>query len=150
MRVLWLTSYAPWPPDFGGARRTYHLIEQAARAGHQIHLLAFGDPDPERRAVAHVALRRICATVELVADPAAIPAALGARDPAAVNRKRRGQVRSLLSLRPYQYYAHRSRVMQARLAVLAQERWDLVQVEFSQMAYYPLPAGVPAVLDLHN
>jgi glycosyltransferase involved in cell wall biosynthesis len=89
-------------------------------------------------------------TVDLVDDPAAIPAALSGADPAAVARKRRGQLRSLLSPRPYQYYAYRSRAMQARLDVLARERWDLVQVEFSQMAYYRLPPGVPAVLDLHN
>jgi glycosyltransferase involved in cell wall biosynthesis len=150
MRVLWLTSYAPWPPDFGGARRTYHLIEQAARAGHQIHLLAFGDPDSDRRAAAQAELARICTTVDLVVDPAAIPAALGERDPAAVARKRRGQLRSLLSPRPYQYYAHLSGAMQARLDALAHEPWDLVQVEFSQMGYYRLPPGVPTVLDLHN
>jgi sugar transferase (PEP-CTERM/EpsH1 system associated) len=150
MRILWLTSYAPWPPDFGGARRTYHLIEQAARAGHAIHLLAFGDADPARQAAARAALGRICVAVDLIVDPAALPAAIGDGDPAAVARKRRGQLRSLLSLRPYQYYAHQSAAMQARLDALAREPWDLVQVEFSQMAYYRLPAGVPAVLDLHN
>ena len=150
MRILWVTSYAPWPPDFGGARRTYHLIEQAARAGHQVHLLAFGDADPQRQAAARAALGRLCAAVELIVDPAALPAAIGDGDPAAVARKRRGQLRSLLSLRPYQYYAHHSTAMQARLDALAREPWDLVQVEFSQMGYYRLPAGVPAVLDLHN
>ncbi len=150
MRILWVTSYAPWPPDFGGARRTYHLIEQAARAGHAIHLLAFGDADPHRQAAARAALGRLCAAVELIVDPAVLPAALGHGDPAAVARKRRGQLRSLLSLRPYQYYAHRSAAMQARLDALAAEPWDLVQVEFSQMGYYRLPVGVPAVLDLHN
>jgi sugar transferase (PEP-CTERM/EpsH1 system associated) len=150
MRNLWVTSYTPWPPDFGGARRTYHLIEQAARAGHTIHLLAFADPDPRRRAGAVEAVGRLGATVDLVDDPAAIPAALGEADAAAVARKRRGQLRSLLSLRPYQYYAHTSRAMAARLAALAREHWDVVQVEASQMGYYRLPPGVPAVLDLHN
>lgn len=150
MRILWVTSYAPWPPDFGGARRTYHLIEQAARAGHAIHLLAFGDADPQRQAAARAALGRFCEEVELIVDPAALPAAIGDSDPVAVARKRRGQLRSLLSVRPYQYFAHQSAVMQARLDALAGEPWDLVQVEFSQMAYYRLPAGVPAVLDLHN
>ena len=150
MRILWLTSYAPWPADFGGARRTYHLIEQAARAGHAIHLLAFADADPERTTAARAVLGRLCAAVDLIADPAAIPAAMGASDGAAVGRKRRGQLRSLLSLRPYQYFAHVSSAMQARLDALAGEPWDLVQVEFSQMGYYRLPASAPAVLDLHN
>src|SRR5947208_1746159 len=61
MRILWLTSYAPWPHDFGGARRTYHLIEQAAQAGHAVHLLAFGDSDPRRRAEAEAVLGRLWA-----------------------------------------------------------------------------------------
>ncbi len=150
MRILWVTSYAPWPPDFGGARRTYHLIEQAARAGHAIHLLAFGDADPQRQAAARAALGHLCATVDLIVDPAALPAAIGDSDPVAVARKRRGQLRSLLSPRPYQYFSHQSALMQARLDALAQRPWDLVQVEFSQMAYYRLPAGGPTILDLHN
>src|SRR4051794_31379003 len=121
MRILWVTSYAPWPPDFGGARRTYHLIEQAAQAGHAIHLLAFGDADPQRQAAARAALGQLCATVELIVDPAALPAAIGDSDPVAVARKRRGQLRSLLSPRPYQYFSHQSVLMQARLDALAQE-----------------------------
>jgi glycosyltransferase involved in cell wall biosynthesis len=86
-----------------------------------------------------------------VRDPWALPAALGSADGAAVNRKRRGQLQSLLSLRPYQFYAHYSAQMQAALdRRAAATAYDLVQVEFSQMAYYRLPAGVPALLDLHN
>jgi len=151
MRVLWLCSYAPYPADFGGARRTYHLLEQASRAGHRIDLLAFAVGDPTHDAATQAALGRFCRSVTLVADPAALPAALGAGDPAAVARKRRGQVRSLLSARPYQFYAYYSAQMQAALdRCAAQARPDLVQVEYSQMAYYRLPSGVPALLDLHN
>jgi polysaccharide biosynthesis protein PslH len=151
MRVLWLCSYPPYPPDFGGARRTYHLLEQATRAGHEVDLLAFALGDAPRDAEAVAALRRLCRHVELVADPWALPAALGAADPAAVSRKRRGQLRSLLSRRPYQFHAHYSARMQAALdRRAASGRYDLAQVEFSQMAYYRLPAGAATVLDLHN
>ncbi len=151
MRVLWLCSYAPYPADFGGARRTYNLVEQASRAGHQIDLLAFAFGDPARDAAAQAALSPLCRSVTLVADADALPAALGAADAAAVARKRRGQLQSLLSPRPYQFYAHYSARMQTALdRYFAQARPDLVQVEFSQMAYYRLPAGVPALLDLHN
>lgn len=151
MRVLWLCSYPPYPPDFGGARRTYNLLEQAARAGHEVDLLAFAKGDAPRDAEAVAALRRICREVELVADPWALPAALGAADPAAVGRKRRGQLRSLLSRRPYQFHAHYSARMQAALDRRgAAGQYDLAQVEFSQMAYYRLPVGAATVLDLHN
>ncbi len=151
MRVLWLCSYAPYPADFGGARRTYNLMAQASQAGHEIDLLAFAVGDPIRDAAAQAALGGLCRSVTLVADPAALPAALGAGDPVAVARKRRGQLRSLLSPRPYQFYAYYSRQMQAALdRYAAQARPDLVQVEYSQMAYYWLPHGIPALLDLHN
>src|SRR6476619_1418558 len=113
MRVLWLCSYAPYPPDFGGARRTYNLLEQAVAAGHTVDLLAFATGDAAADAAAAAALGRLCRSVELVTDPAALPAALGGGDPAAVARKRRGQLRSLGSWRPYQYFAHRSARMQA-------------------------------------
>ncbi|MDQ2808243.1 MAG: glycosyltransferase family 4 protein [Chloroflexota bacterium] len=141
----------PYPADFGGARRTYNLLEQASRAGYDIDLLAFALGDPARDAAAQATLGRLCRSVTLVADPAALPAALGAGDPVAVARKRRGQLRSLLSWRSYQFYAYYSPQMQAALdRYFAQARPDLVQVEYSQMAYYRLPAGVPALLDLHN
>ncbi len=151
MRVLWLCSYPPYPPDFGGARRTYNLIEQAANAGHTVDLLAFASGDAGRDAQAETELRRICAHVELVHDPWALPAALGNGDPTAVHRKRRAQLRALCSPRPYQYHAHYSARMQEALdARAATGHYDLVQVEFSQMAYYRLPPGVPALIDLHN
>ncbi|HMA36751.1 MAG TPA: glycosyltransferase [Chloroflexia bacterium] len=151
MRVLWICSYPPYPPDFGGARRTYNLLEQAARAGHQIDLLAFATGDADRDAQAAAALRPLCAGVELVRDPWALPAALGAGDAGAVGRKRRGQLQALLSHRPYQFYAHYSAAMQAAIDRRTPgPAYDLIQVEFSQMAYYRLPPGVPAFLDLHN
>jgi len=151
MRILWLCSYAPYPPDFGGARRTYNLLEQAAHAGHTIDLLALATGAPEQDAATVDALSGFCAHVELVRDLWALPAALGAADPAAVARKRRGQLQSLLSRRSYQFYSHYSAHLQAALdRRAAAVQYDLVQVEFSQMAYYRLPAGVPAILDLHN
>lgn len=150
MRVLWLCSYPPYPPDFGGARRTYHLLEQAARAGHRIDLLAFASGDPAADQAAEVGLGRLCDSVTLVHDPWALPAALGSSDSAAVRRKRQGQLRALLSPRSYQFHAHYSATMQAALDRRAAARYDLAQVEYSQMAYYRLPAGVPAILDLHN
>jgi sugar transferase (PEP-CTERM/EpsH1 system associated) len=151
MRVLWICSYPPYPPDFGGARRTYHLLEQAARAGHRIDLVAFASGDATGDQATEVALGRLCASVTLVHDPWALPAALGSTDPAAVRRKRQGQLRALLSPRSYQYYAYYSATMQAAIdRRVAATQYDLVQVEFSQMGFYRLPAGVPAVLDLHN
>ncbi|HUS16561.1 MAG TPA: hypothetical protein VM536_16315, partial [Chloroflexia bacterium] len=134
MRVLWLCSYAPYPPDFGGARRTYNLLVQAADAGHEVDLLAFATGDQALDGAAMDALGRLCRMVDLVADPAALPAALGGEDAAAVVRKRRGQLRSLASSRPYQYFAHCSARMQAAVnRHAAATAYDLVHVEASQM-----------------
>jgi glycosyltransferase involved in cell wall biosynthesis len=151
MRVLWLCSYPPYPADFGGARRIFNLMEQARRAGHQVYLLGFASGDAGRDAAARAVLADMGVEVELLVDPAAMPAALGGADPAAVARKRRGQLRSLFSTRPYQYYANYSPLMQAALLrAVATFRPDVIQAEASQMGYYQMPPGVPAVIDLHN
>ena len=144
-------SYAPYPPDFGGARRTYNLIEQAAEAGHELHLLCFSSgSDAEDRAVQEH-LGQFAASVKLVRDINALPAARGDADKEGVARKRRGQVRSLLSLRPYQFYSHYSEAMQRELVdTLREVKPHLAQVEFSQMGYYGLPPKLPTLLDLHN
>lgn len=130
-----LTPYAPYPPRFGGAVRVYHLVRMLARE-HQVHLLCFASPE-ERAAVGP--LRDICADVETVDHPP------GAR------RKRLYQLRSVV-VRPYSYYTSYSPVMAATLArLLAQRRFDLVQLEFGDMApYYEVPATIPRVLDEHN
>src|ERR1700674_5156915 len=41
MRILFLTGQVPYPPQAGGALRTYGLLDGLRRAGHTLDLLTF-------------------------------------------------------------------------------------------------------------
>jgi polysaccharide biosynthesis protein PslH len=133
MNLLVLTPYIPYPPSFGGSVRIYHLIRQLS-CRHQVHLLSFreevGAGDPQ-------GLEPFCRTITLI--------------PRRVGDKRLQQMASLLSPRSFQWRFHYSRPMQAALDRLVKEKViDSILVEFSQMAGFRFPAGVPVVLDEHN
>ncbi len=133
MNILVLTPYIPYPPGFGGAVRIYHLIRQLSRR-HQVHLLSFreetGSGDPR-------GLEPFCRTITLI--------------PRRVGDKRRQQVISLLSPHSFQWRFHYSRVMQTALdRLVGEQNINLIIVEFSQMAVFRFPVGVPVVIDEHN
>jgi len=133
MNILVLTPYIPYPLSFGGAVRIFHLIRQLSRR-HHIHLLSFrdefGSGNPE-------GLKSYCRTITIM--------------PRRVGNKRSQQLSSLFSPRSFQWRFHCNRPMQAALDRLASEqKIDLILVEFSQMAGFRFPAGVPMVLDEHN
>ena len=133
MNILVLTPYIPYPPNFGGSVRIYHLIRQLARR-HDVHLLSFreagGAGNPQ-------GLEPFCRTISLIT-----------RD---TGRKRGRQLASLLSPRSFQWAFHHSAALQAALDQLVREQQiGLILVEFSQMAGYRFPIGVPVVIDEHN
>lgn len=68
MRILYLCHRIPYPPDKGEKIRAFHQIDQLARR-HEVHLISFGE-DPHDPANTD-ALRRICASVEIVERPRA-------------------------------------------------------------------------------
>ncbi len=45
MHVLFLTSQVPYPPHGGGALRVYGLLDGLRKAGHQLDLLTFVEPN---------------------------------------------------------------------------------------------------------
>lgn len=45
MRILFLTSQVPYPPHGGGALRVYGLLHGLHKAGHQLDLLTFREPN---------------------------------------------------------------------------------------------------------
>ncbi len=133
MNLLVLTPYIPYPPNFGGSVRIYHLIRQLSRR-HQIHLLSFreeiGSGNPQ-------GLEPFCRTITLI--------------PRRVGGKRLQQMASLLSPHSFQRRFHYRRPMQGALdRLVRQQRIDLILIEFSQMAGFRFPAGVPVLLDEHN
>lgn len=69
----------------------------------------------------------------------------------ALSRKRRGQLRSLASLRSYERLTYGSPALQRALdRVCRKWRPDVIVVEFAQMGYVQFPEGIPVVLDAHN
>jgi glycosyltransferase involved in cell wall biosynthesis len=136
MNILVLTPYIPYPPNFGGSVRIFHLIRQLHRFGHAVHLLSFHYPQ-EHGEGSTQGLEPFCKTLKLIG-----------RD---IGRKRFRQFVSLFSRRSFQWSFHYSDAMQVALEQLTREqKIDLILVEFSQMAGYRFPAGVPVVLDEHN
>ena len=134
MNILVLTPYIPYPPNFGGSVRIFNLIRQLHRLGHAVHLLSFreqvGAGDPQ-------GLAPFCQTIKLI--------------PRDTGHKRRRQFLSLLSSRSFQWLYHYSKAMQSALdSLVHDQKINLILVEFSQMAGYRFPAGVPVVLDEHN
>jgi glycosyltransferase involved in cell wall biosynthesis len=132
--VLVVAPYVPYPPWFGGASRVYHLLRVLARK-HRVSLLCYGT---RNELAAARRLTEVCTDAQVVAPPR------GRR------WRRLYQARSLVG-RPYYYYAFHSPAMaRALLATLARRSFDVVQVEFSQMAYHEVPPGPLRVLDAHN
>lgn len=140
MKILFLTPQAPYPPRQGATLRNFHLLRHCA-SKHDVHLLtclppqAEDSPEPE--------LSNICSRVE------------GFRQPERPLRSRvissLGSTRPDMALRLEQEGAH---LLLQRM--LAEESYDLVQVEGLEMAPYGFrvlgASGVrpPVVFDAHN
>jgi len=133
MNILVLTPYVPYPPNFGGSVRIYHLIRQLSRM-HAVHLLTYRE---ETGGGAPRGLDPFCKSVTVV--------------PRIVGDKRRQQLLSLFSSRSFQLRFHYSHAMQAAIDRLVVEQGiDLILVEFSQMTGFRFPKDVLVVLDEHN
>lgn len=138
LRILFVTPYLPAPPDFGGASRMYHLIRETGRR-HAVTTLSLIAPGDDPR-IAEIALGRVVPVrVPLTARMSAAPA------------KRLVQLRSLVSSQSFQWRFYRHAAMQRAIdRLIANEPFDVVQFEFSQMGVYQVPPGVPSILDIHN
>ena len=135
MDILVVAPYPPYPPRFGGAARIFHLVRVLARR-HRVTLLCFGSPD---EAAQMGPLRALCEELWTVDYPAARC------------WKRLYQLRSLAG-RAYAAYLHDSPRMAAVLRrLLARRRFDVVQLEFGDLAgYYRVPGPALRIVDEHN
>jgi glycosyltransferase involved in cell wall biosynthesis len=136
MRILFLSTFFPYPLDTGSAVRVYHLL-QALAARHKVHLLSFM-PRAESEAFIPT-LRDWGIQVEVVH-----------RDP--FQRQPRKAVTGHFSLKPRDVIACYSPEMM-HLATQAAQRtaFDLVIASTTLTAPYALAiAGVPRILEEHN
>ena len=138
MKVLFATPYLPVPPDFGGARRMYELIRGTGRADETRTLSLVGPVDD------------LVAAESEIGPVVPIPVPFTARM-AASHLRRRTQVRSLASVRSFQFRLYHRPSFQTALDHLVQtNQADLVQFEFSQMGSFRVRTSTPTILDVHN
>ncbi len=120
MRLLFLTAQLPEPPHAGGALRTNGLMRQAHAAGHEVHLLSFGEADQWR--LNRAALEEFCTRVETVPPP---------------QRTTTQRLRDLLAgYADMQRRFASPRYAEKLHAILQQTAFDIVQVESLEMATY--------------
>jgi len=150
MRILWLSHLVPYPPKSGALMRAHHLLRETARR-HEVHLLAFHQPDlmaplfdspEEGLAEAHEALNRICASLEVFDIPS--------------EQLRRGRarlaLRSLAGGAPYTIrWLHSPAFRRAVREWTARIEPDLVHFDTISLVPYQNEVGSrPSVLDHHN
>ena len=133
MRILVLSPVLPYPPTWGFVTRVYQFLRLLA-AGHSVTLLTYSNQEDGDDVAA---LRKVCDAVHTI--------------PLERSSKRLGQLASLLSPVSYQWRSHYSARMQHRLTELTQkERFDVIQVESSQLACFDFDPRTVLVLDEHN
>lgn len=135
--ILMVAPSWPYPPTWGFAMRVYQLARHLSRR-HRVTLLTYAGGNRSGEDIRPAAWYSAAEWVPL---------------PRSVNgRGRRGaQAASLLSTRSYHMGHLRSDAMaRAVEKALAGGRFDLVQVESSQMSPALRDSDVPVVLDEHN
>ncbi len=140
MRILFLTAQVPYPPQAGGALRTFGLIDGLHRVGHHIDIMTFaeaGQPDPSSTPLAELCDQIITAELPL--------------------RTMQARLRDLLltgqsDMSPRVYSAEFVTLL---LTQLSQAKYDLVHIESLEMATY-LPTirkvqpTLPTIYDSFN
>ena len=123
MRVVFLTSRMPYPPEGGDRFRVFHLLRTLSEAGHEVHLATFDRGEPKNGTLEP--LERLVASIDIVPMPRLLSAF---RSGAA-----------LLTHQPLQAAYYRSRRMEACVArKLQRVRPDVVYTHLFRMAPYAL------------
>lgn len=134
MKVLMAMPFSPVPPDFGGALRVYHLLRQVARR-HRVTVLTYGTPEDAGRIRSEFDLpevRVVAATWKAA-------------------QRRAGQLFSTFTTHSFfQQSVVGPEFQKALDDLLTNERFDVVQTEFSHLGPFTLRTDALKVLDTHN
>jgi glycosyltransferase involved in cell wall biosynthesis len=123
VRIVFLTSRVPFPPEGGDRFRVFHLLRTATEAGHEVHLVTFDRFRWDHPAIA--ALKRLLASVHVVRLPRFVSTLQSAR--------------ALAGRVPLQAAYYRSgRMSQVIEGVLERVRPDVVYTHLFRMAPYAL------------
>lgn len=134
MKVLFLMSQLPYPPDTGAKIRTFNLIKRLS-LNHDIDLVTFGDEKTE--------LFKIKAIKELFGEIILIP------------RNRFMCIKmffNIFSFLPYAIKKYYSKKMEKTInALIGQNRYDLIHCDSLQMSRNVLKfKQIPRILTEHN
>jgi glycosyltransferase involved in cell wall biosynthesis len=136
MRILFLSTWFPYPPNQGSKIRAYYLLKALA-AEHQVALVTFEDVELEPEWVKHI--RQLCPLVEIVR-----------RKPFAASKGKTWL--GWLSPLPSAVVAIHSPEMEARVVQVARS-WKpqlVVALTFVTAPYALAVPDVPKVLDIDN
>jgi polysaccharide biosynthesis protein PslH len=132
MNILMITPFFPYPAEFGGTIRTYHLAKELAK-NNDLFLLSFKD----RENIEPDKVKEFCKNVEII---------LFSED-----SKRKVQLKTLFAKKSYQTRQYDSDAMQNAInATIKANNIDLLFIEFSQMGFFYIPKDIPMLLDEHN
>jgi glycosyltransferase involved in cell wall biosynthesis len=139
MRILFLGTNLPIPPNNGHALRSLSIIQSLASSGHEIHFVSFAAQD---RPKTLSPLPSYCRQVELVERKMV---SLSLR-PSYVRR-----AGCLLSLKPYSIERFRSEEMRTKIEVLLREKcFDLIVCDGLYSLVNVPRTEVPIALNCHN
>ena len=130
MRVVFLTSRMPYPPEGGDRFRVFHMLRTLSEAGHEVHLLTFARELPRNGTLAP--LTRLVASMDIVPMPRLLSAfrsgaALLTEQPLQAAYYRSGRMaaavtRRLQRVRPDVVYTHLFRMAPYALAEMRHRR----------------------------
>jgi polysaccharide biosynthesis protein PslH len=136
MKVLHLMPYSPVPPMFGGALRTYHLLNKLADR-HDVTVVAYGTEQDKKNMLDTYGNR--LRAVHMVPSKWS------------VHYRRLGQIYALCTNHSYFHFSAQHEEMQKTLnRLFDRERFDLVQTEFPMMGSFDMNTDAIKILDAHN
>lgn len=139
MKILFLSTIVPYPPQNGHAQRTYNLIREAAKH-HEVHLVAFAQKPSEMTSIEQ--MKDICVTAQ----------AFRVKHKVSKLHFIMGLFMNLLSRKPYECARYDNLEMRQAIRRLAKnERFDILHCDTLVLSVYrnELP-NVPMVLVNHN
>lgn len=136
MDILHLMPYSPFPLNFGGALREYHILKNLTRE-HRVTVATYGDPEDEYKLRENLG--------DQLDEIHMVP------DPLSRSYRRISQLYALCTDKSYTYWHSYNKEMQKLLNQLfSRNNYDAVQTEFSVMGGLDMHTDAVKVLDAHN
>ncbi|MGH9735287.1 MAG: glycosyltransferase family 4 protein [Candidatus Acidiferrales bacterium] len=141
MRILFVSTNLPIPPNNGQAIRTLSVLRALRSLGHELTFVSFA---PAVRPATLEPLSSCCATIDLLDGNSNL-----------TNMSQRsdyfGRIRCLLSLKPYSVERFHSVAMRAKIRQRLDEvPFDLIVCDSLYVLVNVPPTHVPIVLNCHN